>query len=167
MTTTAVVTSTWTGLSRDPNPAKNYTINADGTWNLTGNISDWAQNEKIARVFLNGGTMNVAGYIAEAPLTDSPADDNDYVSFDAYGSSLTFAKGSVDGRFNDLTDVTSNIGTGLSFRLGGALASDSNAMLDVTDGGTTWTITAIAVPEPSSIGLLGLGGMALMLRRRR
>ena len=37
----------------------------------------------------------------------------------------------------------------------------------VLSGGTDLVLEAYAVPEPSSTALLGLGGLALMLRRKR
>lgn len=42
---------------------------------------------------------------------------------------------------------------------------DSHA--SIFDNGTTTTQTLDAVPEPSSVALLGLGGLGLMLRRRK
>ena len=42
-----------------------------------------------------------------------------------------------------------------------------NARLTLTDGGNDILLTLSAVPEPSSITLLGLGLSALLLRRKR
>ena len=49
-------------------------------------------------------------------------------------------------------------------------ASDGLVLTSLFNGGETMmtvNVTASAVPEPSSTALLGLGGLALMLRRRR
>lgn len=46
--------------------------------------------------------------------------------------------------------------------------NDTDAGTNYTSTGLNYvTITAAAVPEPSTIALLGLGGLALVLRRRR
>ena len=82
------------------------------------------------------------------------------------GGPLTFGFGQVCG--DELTsDTDSRIsGTSLVADIGGKLTfsvaasgSNTNALLN----GVTITL----VPEPSSTALLGLGGLALILRRRR
>jgi hypothetical protein len=149
---------------------KTYVVYSDGTlqfgnntknnpgyaiWSGTGSTGAAGYDTVIQIV---GGTV-ISGKIYETPLL---GDTGDYASFEALGSTLTFTKGSVDGQFNDATDVTNAFGD--SFRLGGGLDS-SNAELQLTDGGSTWTIIAI-VPEPATLSLLAIGGL-LMIRRRR
>ena len=96
------------------------------------------------------------------------------------GTITTIAEGSVDGNITN-TAVTINesftgIGTVAGASVGQQLwiefaydlssyavdkTTDANARVDNV------VLTAIAVPEPSSAALLGLGGLALILRRRK
>jgi hypothetical protein len=79
----------------------------------------------------------------------------------------------------DFTDLDGKIDSGAFFfgingthiRNTGTLTSSAGA--DVVDGlylartDTADTVTLTAVPEPSSAALLGLGGLTLILRRRK
>jgi len=59
--------------------------------------------------------------------------------------------------------------TGTDFALG-SVVTDSNGVLTVTEGavlGVNFETIESKVPEPSSTALLGLGGLALILRRRK
>ena len=140
---------------------KTYVINADGTLASarggTHNWSNGANYDTVMRVI--GGTVNINGILQESQII---GDADDYVSFEAIGGTFTFNKGGAD-QFDDAGDVTGAFGD--SFRLGGSLNS-GNAALELTDGGATWTLTAI-VPEPGSLALLSLGGLLLGVRRRR
>ncbi|MGB0775863.1 MAG: PEP-CTERM sorting domain-containing protein, partial [Akkermansiaceae bacterium] len=86
---------------------------------------------------------------------------------------------SLDG-VNVDPDGTGFVGSGT----GGALASEADVValnafikanytiggryLELSDNtGGERTLSVIAVPEPSSTALLGLGGLALILRRRK
>lgn len=78
-----------------------------------------------------------------------------------------------------IADLTLNDGTGgansFSFQRIGTATVNGSGEIVVTLGSSTsgWTmadaiaIQAVAVPEPSSAALLGLGGLALILRRRK
>jgi hypothetical protein len=143
---------------------KTYVINADGTLaSARGGVHNWSNGatyDTVMRVI--GGTVSITGELQESQVT---GDADDYVSFEAIGSTFTFTIGTADGRFNDASDVTNAFGD--SFRLGGALNS-GNAALQLTDGGASWTVTAVAVvPEPASFALLSAGGLLLGFRRRR
>jgi hypothetical protein len=56
---------------------------------------------------------------------------------------------------------------------GGIIEFDFSELLNDTDGGTSAAFNAMSItgittiPEPSSTALLGLGGLALIVRRRR
>jgi hypothetical protein len=133
---------------------KTYVVNADGTLSFGANF-EWSNSASQDAVLqLLGGAVTSSSTISG--LTD---DTGDYVSFEAAGSTFTAGFG---GSFVDETAVTDAFGD--SFRLGGALALDGST-LSYKDNGGTFTVSV--VPEPSTTALLGLGGLALILRRRK
>ena len=109
---------------------KTYVVNADGNL-LMGTSFTWATGNAV--VSLLGGAMNVNGSI-NGGLTN---DANDYVSFEALGSTFTAAFG---GQLPDVAAVEANIGAGKSFR------ATTGLNLELTDNGTTFTITAGGPP---------------------
>lgn len=141
---------------------KTYVIYADGTLaSDRGGNHDWSNggNDTVMRII--GGAVNINGAFEEADLL---ADANDYVTFEALGSTFTFNKGAA-GWFDNASDVTGGFGD--AFRLAGALNS-SNAELLLTDNGSTWTVTVqeVVIPEPASLAM-GLFGLTLIAGRRR
>jgi hypothetical protein len=167
MGTLAEVNVNWSDLNRDPNGMKYYIVNADGTLNVTRSVSVWSNDgsAKRASFILNGGTAVISGTVNDKFIkinsNDNPVPNN-YVSFDAPGSSFTADLG---GQLPDESTITGAFGD--SFRLGGALASDPNAQLTYTDNQDgSFTVAAVLIPEPASMALLGLGGLMLIARRR-
>lgn len=143
--------------------AKTYVVNSDGTLaSARTGTNIWSSSLSLNTVMrLIGGTATLTGSLREVGLTD---DVSSYISFEQLNSSFTFAKGAA-GSFDEATDVTAAFGD--SFRLGGSLNS-GNAALALADGGTTWTITAIAaIPEPSAAMLFSVCLLAGLSRRRR
>ena len=73
------------------------------------------------------------------------------------------------GQVNKLSSSPSNSGT--SFIFGASAPADSGSVLYNTNGagnsGLFLTVDFAAVPEPSSLGLLALGGFGILVRRKR
>ena len=85
----------------------------------------------------------------------------------SYEGTLTAAAGAANGVTS--TDVgvsqfNATIGSSIE-RINGGWTSDDDGTN--TSGAANVGLTVSPVPEPSSIALLGLGGLALVLRRRR
>jgi hypothetical protein len=152
MTILAVADTDYRNLNRDPNGTKTYVVNADGTLKFRRSASTWSSGgSKDAQIQLNGGAALFAGTISG----DFVSDAGDFVSFNSAGSTLTADFG---GSFADLTAITDQFAAGFVDTTGNGLAATDNL-----DG--TYTISV--VPEPTTTALLGLGGLALILRRRK
>jgi hypothetical protein len=152
MTNLAVADTDFRNLNRDPSGIKTYAVNADGTLKFRRSASTWSYSgAKDAQIQLNGGAVLFDGSISG----DFVSDAGDFVSFNSAGSTLTANFG---GSFADLTAITNQFAAGFVDTTGNGLAATDNS-----DG--TYTISV--VPEPSTTALLGLGGLALILRRRK
>lgn len=123
-------------------------VNSLSTLNFNGNLTEYPDGslDKDAIFNLNGGSMVVDGI-----ATGTQWADNTDFNFSGIGSSLTMDFGG--SIYNSLTDVTDDFGTVFN-----------GAIKAIDNGNGTFTV---AVPEPSSTALLGLGGLALALRRKR
>ena len=105
-----------------------------------------------------GGVDNVVLAINYQSFPWSPAD---------IGASTAADIWSVDVK------VDGNVGDTISLSLSSELHSDAGAHVFYSDGGSITVATQLAtgevtlIPEPSSLIMLGMGGVALLLRRRR
>jgi hypothetical protein len=148
------------GIHRDQRGTMFWTVNADGTLvfdsrSATTLIIDYGLDRNS--IFnLNGGAM--VSLDAIDMLRNSTAAGNSVIDFQAVGSSFTADFGAD---FADLASVQAAIDNSVFFT---STTSKPLGVTDNTDG--TFTVLA-AVPEPSTTALLGLGGFALILRRRK
>lgn len=126
-------------------------LNGAGTLNLNNGSSFGMQFINSGLTVAIDGTSSLTLWGGNDPLPGAAIDL-------AVGGVLNFTNENV-------ADATSeHLG---SITIGGAAVNlGVNATL-VSDGGTGSILTAVAVPEPSSAALLGLGGIALILRRRK
>lgn len=120
-----------------------------------------------------GGNWYASTTSATIDATNAPSDDNL-----ADGNQLT-SNLSVDLSTETWRDLNFTAGSNLS--IGGTAASQPSITDNVTDYGIflashdlpqwmgvdDFSVTTAAVPEPTSSALLGLGGLALILRRRK
>ena len=123
-------------------------MNADGTLQIAENFVWGSFNDVVANLL--GGSINSVGSVTSG--LDSNA--SNFVSFQSADSTFTAAFG---GEFANLAAVTAALGDSFKDTTGYGLTA--------VDNGTTFTVSVI--PEPSTTALLGLGGLALILRRRK
>lgn len=138
----------------------------------------------FSRTFVPAGTNNVAtatygGTIAEGTYTISlqilNPNNGPFLNVQQiiFGGAATVATGTNAAPALGFDSIwtyelvvgsgSSLIGNNLTFAIdtSGAIAPQENMAVDQVD------ISFVAVPEPSSAALLGLGGLALILRRRK
>ena len=114
-----------------------------------------------------GGVLNI---MSGGSLTvDSGGDRGIYVS-GGNGGNVGSAINLLGGSFTVIDmagDGFDNLNIAMFGADGGTLTSGTGINIDTSVGGqTTYTSTA-AIPEPTSMSLLALGGLALLRRRRR
>ncbi|WP_346189454.1 PEP-CTERM sorting domain-containing protein [Rubritalea halochordaticola] len=136
---------------------------ADGsTINLLGGTIDNLVSNTVIRTY-NGGTLNIGGdFSINGMASTAVGNNNNFFT----GSEWTIAAdwtGSMTneawGRTEWVTEIEST-----TLTVGGVQINDSNFDDYFTVNGTG---TLTAIPEPSSSALLGLGGLALIMRRRK
>ena len=137
----------------------NINMNVNSNLNITGAtingetlaLSSYGGTSSFVNLF-DGGQLNLTG------LTQQTT-GNGYLNFDSASTTgLVFFSGF------DVAAAEALV-TGQMFAIGGT-TNTTVADYTFTLGGGGVTVTT-AVPEPSSAALLGLGGLALILRRRK
>ena len=134
---------------------------------------------------MQDGTANQPYAIAfstDGPLEDANGND-DVLSF--YNGSTTSTLSDAQGNITFGQDTTLSLtitADSWSYSLNGAAATTGSGSFDMSKSyafaayghqtgsalnGSYISNITISVPEPSSTALLGLGGLALMLRRKR
>ena len=151
------------GLVRDDKVFAFWTVNSDGALTFDSsqtNLRVDRYDSRGAGFELNGGSLTFLN-----PVTDSKTGtglyglQGSFIDFQAVGSSFTAGFG-AGSDYVMLSDVTAAITAADFFT-----TTTSQTLLATDNLNGTFTITAI--PEPSTTALLGLGGLALILRRRK
>ena len=150
----------------------------DAAWTVSAN-NDWLNTGQAGAYglgFATTGEMSGGG--------DALAFNNGSGTGGTTGGSSVLSTGQGNITFNTpLTLSLTVTGTGYSYSLNGATATTGSMTFDTSknyrfiafaqrgtsslDGSYFSNITMTAIPEPSSSALLGLGGLAFALRRRR
>jgi hypothetical protein len=169
-----------------------YTV--DVTFNQTTSSNDFTiglfdvstGNWNYGNDFMQDGTTNQPYAIAfstDGPL-ENANDNRDVLSF--YNGSTTSTLSDAQGNIKFGQDTTLSLtitADSWSYSLNGVAATTGSGSFDMSksyafaayghqtgsalNGSYISNITITAIPEPSSTALLGLGGLALMLRRKR
>lgn len=132
----------------------------------------------------NGGTVNglfdIITSISNAESNTDVTDGNGKILFLFIGNATTLGTSGYIGLVNvgvavpDVTVPASSYDTTLDYSAGKFADGGSILLGNITADSVSWgpgnstgTFELVAVPEPSSTVLLGLGGVAFFLRRRR
>ena len=147
-------TGTFGGINMNVNSNLNITNATISGSNLA--LNSYGGTSSFVNLF-DGGQLNLSGTVTQETL------GNGFVNFGSASST-----GSVSFSGLNLTQVQDLV-TGQKFGIG---ATSSTAFADYTftelnGSGVNGVTVTVAVPEPSSTALLGLGGLALILRRRK
>jgi len=164
---------TVTGLDLDADGSSNdsvtFTLSAAGGG---ANQRIWGQGIDTGFGNLNNVTVTVTG------VSGTTTDSGDIIVFDGFtGATAGMGSGDAHTRNVDINGATVNLATpggGFSFQQVEALFALTPSVLFDNSGGTGGSIVARAydlqfstvIPEPASFALLGLGGIALLGRRR-
>jgi len=184
-TTAPVFTATWTGTYGSV--SQDFTVTGDTSGTATdinpGGVTtglgvgtnfggNWMFNDTMTFTMTGGPTITAnSGYTYLSDTLDFTFDAFSFVSANANG-----IYGDINGTIYDTTAVSSNTGADQDFGTTAALLSTgswaNNSWSVVTS--TTLDLSGdilfdevVTVPEPSSAALLGLGGLALLTRRKR
>ena len=137
------------------NTTNNYTLSLEDTTNSSGSYS----------ATVPGGNnpapqRSSAEWIAESPtITNSNPPPTYVIAPLANFGSVTFTNAAVDGSpVTGFTDTMLNMATTSS-----GLGATTSAL---SGGGSLFTVT-VATPEPAALGLMSVGGLAILFGRRK
>lgn len=134
------------------------TLNNSSALNISGatfSATDLTLNSYGAGGFVNlfdGGQLNISG---------SFTNNANFINFDSASTT-----GSVFIDNVDVATVQAMVTAG-DFGIAGAAETTLSSFSYTINGSGVDIVSSAAVPEPSSTALLGLGGLALILRRRK
>jgi hypothetical protein len=127
---------------------------------FSGSGNGIQNNGGLGAPFGNNSLINVAG-----DITMSAATNFNFVRLDVYSNSLVGGTLKVNGIDFGFGNGHTSIAVGL-LNLSGAIIS-SSVGFTALDNIEIDTLAAAAVPEPASAAFLGLGSLALVVRRLR
>ncbi|MFK7911369.1 MAG: PEP-CTERM sorting domain-containing protein [Akkermansiaceae bacterium] len=129
---------------------------ADGTFNVSGNAIISAVNDFDLRINQDGGTFDIASDWTGSFISADDDTEADWIAQLVYGAGMENA------------GIAANENAARRISVGGTDITDANFgnffVVTANNGGGS---TLALVPEPSSTALLGLGGLALLFRRRK
>jgi len=144
-----VTLANYNSLLRHNDAGYSIVVNSDGVLQLDGVTS--FGTFRSSNIDINGGSV-IASSFVDANYGSTVGTN---ITFNDAGSSFTAAYG---GQFVDFASVLADANS--------VFATESGvANFDYVDNGTSFTMTYI--PEPTSVSLLGLGGLMLVTRRKR
>ncbi len=124
-------------------------ITSGGTLNTAGDALTFSFNQAITLDFLDMGDFTGNGLTSEDAVSIIYSNSNPTVTL-------------IGGSFDNNTSDT------ITFSSGNALTANESFTINRVDGNFSLEgFNVTVVPEPSSTVLLGIGGLALILRRRK
>ena len=196
-TVTTVLTSETTGLNYSASPVEGFNIaneslitgivnsgNQIGTlfWFDTTTLSSETIDTALLNITINSGTDGVnaltidylgayssftnADSLADAETLSAATATASVYNADAYANITASGTNTFPFDFDINVGSLANDGNYLLFRAT-STGAEANGDLYMFDSTLTVTQDVVVVPEPSSLALLGLGGLALITRRKR
>lgn len=174
--------------------ADSSTMNNVSDWtDITGSVRSFTNGAGSAGMIATSGATSL--WTAEYVSSDSLLANTEYtldvrtgnwsptqgagteftidIGYDDGGWVSLATKTFTGGTTGEISPTTNGYDETLSFTTGGTVSGSVAVRLARTGTSGSWggydvaTLDAVAVPEPSSSALIGLGGLALILRRKK
>lgn len=138
-------------------------LNSFGNWSVEGGTAD-GQIDSGEALTLTGSLSDFGGGLTAG---DVSFDGFSIVRLGGHGAGDTGLIENTGGA--DVAIVTAKAVDDYAIDLSSAFTviADAGTTINVQSFDAQFTVATVAVPEPSSTALLGLGGLALILRRRK